>query len=259
MLPDLKAFFESQSRELAAKANRVRQLIGDTHWYTDGAFKEAILLEAIRQRLPAGMDAHRGFVLSADLSGSSKEQDCIVLDRHASAPIFEAVDFRMVNPHGVSALVSVKTKLKKEEFVDATVGLASALQVIAKEPLAGNPFIAVFFFDEDARVKDDTLIGWAKDLAQNVGWPARRTDALDGDIALGPLLVFTLHNRCFRIDADADHKLRIRLYSLPDISSAVFLHLLEKACFEHRKTTAVAAWNVLDDASVATLTATADL
>jgi len=100
-------FFRSLSAELAAQASRVRQLIGDVHWYTDGALKEALLLDAIRRRIPFGTVARRGFVLSDDLTKCSTEQDCLIQDRALSSPVFEAVDFHM-SPPGLLGTTSTR-------------------------------------------------------------------------------------------------------------------------------------------------------
>lgn len=253
---DIKAFFTSQSEELAARAKRVRRLIGDAHWYTDGALKEALVVEFLRQRLPAGMEARRGFVLSRDLSDRSREQDCVIFDRQVSAPVFEAVDFQMVNPQGVCGLISVKTKLQKTEFLDAAQGIVSALKIVAQDSLAGNPFLSIFFFDEDPRAKDDTVVGWVAEFVKGEGWPLRRRDPIGGDQILGPLLAFTLNDRCFRIDySQIDQRTSVRLYTTPaNISAAVFLHQAETSCLNCRKPGATTAWEVLDDSSIATLT-----
>lgn len=255
---DFRAFFESQSQELAAKAKRVRNLIGDRHWYTDGAFKEALLLEAIRQRLPAGVEAKRGFVLSRELTECSTEQDCVIADRMAGVPVFEAVDFHLVQPQRVVALLSAKTTLKKGEFLDAMEGIASALRIVAADPLAANPFLAAFFFDEDSHVKDETLVEWIKELVPAVGWPICRKDPVDGDQVLGPLWLFTLHDRCMRLD-HVDESPRIRIYSIRNVAAAILLHLLETATFEFRDKAPSAAWSILDDESIGQLTLSRDL
>jgi hypothetical protein len=166
----------------------------------------------------------------------------------------------MVGPHSVSGLVSVKTRLDKAAFVDAVIGLASALQIIAAEPLAGNPFVAIFFFDEDSTIQDATIVAWLRELRVQGHWPVHRSDAIDGDRILGPLYVFTLRSRCIRVDHTTGAKTgRVRFYSVPNIAAALFLHLLEGTLFEQRDSPHNPAWGVLDDEAVTTLTATVDL
>jgi hypothetical protein len=259
MKGDHIGFFRSQSIELAAKAKRVRNLIGDRHWYTDGAFKEALLLDAVRLRLPSGMEARRGFVMSDDLSDCSTEQDCLIVDRLSSVPIFEAVDFHMVAPRSVAAIISVKTKLQKAEFIDAAKGVASALQLIASDALAGNPFAALFTFDEDTATRDETIADWIRELLAKKVFPIIRSDPIDGERALSPFYAFTLHDRCVKVQFFPDGNARVLFYKINDVSAAVFLYLLERGTFEARNVHPVAAWSALDDDRVATLTSTTAL
>ena len=46
------AFQKSITKELKALQNRVRYLIGDSHWGEEGRYKEAILRNVIKRFLP---------------------------------------------------------------------------------------------------------------------------------------------------------------------------------------------------------------
>ena len=254
MTPEKLSFFRSQTEEFVAQAERVRSLIKDAHWYTDGAFKEALLLDAIRRRIPMGMQARRGFVLSDDFSDCSKEQDCVVHERHNTTPVFEAVDFQIVKPPGVVALVSVKTKFHKEEFVDALRGLASALKIVADEPGSRVPFVGAFFFDEDATVQDKTVEGWVQQLFEERTLPVIQYSSLEGDRAMAPIYLATLRNKLVRIDCGTDPQVRTLQYRIANLASALFLYLLERSCLATRDAGAAAAWADLEHASVAQLT-----
>ena len=45
--PNIKKFHESLGKELLDVKDRVRYLIGDSHWVSDGEHKEAVLKEVI--------------------------------------------------------------------------------------------------------------------------------------------------------------------------------------------------------------------
>lgn len=252
------AFFQSQSNELAARANRVRQIIGDAHWYTDGAFKEALLLDAIRARLSAGFIARRGFVLSHNLSVCSKEQDCVIHDRTKEAPIFEAADFHMVSPVAVSAIISVKTRLNKGEFQDALAGLASAANILALSPHAPNPFIGLFSFESESGAQDQTVMEWIRDLFSHGVLPIIRRDPLQGDRALGPFWVLTLYDRCIKLVFNSNGGARCTFYRVANVAAATFLFVLERTLAEFRGG-GDSPWNVLEDPGVATMTHAVDL
>jgi hypothetical protein len=254
MTPEKIAFFLSQTEELVAQADRVRSLIKDSHWYTDGAFKEALLLDSVRRRLPMGMQARRGFVLSDDFAECSKEQDCIIHERLNATPVFEAVDFQIVKPTGVVGLVSVKTKFHKDEFLDALRGLVSALKIIAEQSGSQVPFIGAFFFDQDASVQDKTVDGWVKELFEDHTLPVIQRSSLDGDRAMAPMYLATLRNKFVRIDCGTEPQVRTLQYDIANLASALFLYLLERSSLGSRDASAFAAWADLEHPSVARLT-----
>ncbi|WP_164731079.1 hypothetical protein [Anoxybacter fermentans] len=52
---DPKEFQESITKELDTIRNRVRNLIGTSHWGEEGQYKEAILKNVIRRFLPSNL------------------------------------------------------------------------------------------------------------------------------------------------------------------------------------------------------------
>jgi hypothetical protein len=60
---DLPAYFESISAELQAIQNRVRLLIHDAHWPTDGELKESVLRSVLRRSASQTVTVGRGFVV----------------------------------------------------------------------------------------------------------------------------------------------------------------------------------------------------
>ena len=79
-------YLRSLADELRAQSQRVRDLIGDAHWLTDGFHKEFLLAEIIRRHLPGSHIAGRGFVVSpSHLEVRSREQDILVVDTSCEA------------------------------------------------------------------------------------------------------------------------------------------------------------------------------
>src|SRR4051812_43930803 len=62
MTRDLLKYQESLALELRASMDRVRHLIGEAHWLTDGEHKESVLRQVLRTRLPDSTAVGRGFV-----------------------------------------------------------------------------------------------------------------------------------------------------------------------------------------------------
>ena len=78
-------YLSSLAKELSSSSDRVRDLIGNAHWLTDGHHKEHLLRSVLARHLPSGMVAARGFVLDPSSEGvCSTEQDILVVDCLAS-------------------------------------------------------------------------------------------------------------------------------------------------------------------------------
>ena len=58
---NLPSFFQTLSLELNAQADRVRQLIGSSHWISDGSHKEALLRGVVERYVPDATVTSRAF------------------------------------------------------------------------------------------------------------------------------------------------------------------------------------------------------
>src|SRR5437588_11053414 len=97
--PNRHRYLLSLADELHTQSTRVRDLIGDAHWYYDGHHKEYLLVELLRRHLPSGMLASRGFVISPTDPGSqSREQDVLVVDVTQEAPLSSQGGVIVVSP-----------------------------------------------------------------------------------------------------------------------------------------------------------------
>ena len=125
-LPSHHRYLLSLAGELHSQSTRVRDLIGDAHWYCDGHQKGYLLLDLLRRHLPSGMLASRGFVISAtETDRRSREQDILVVDATQEAPIFNQGGVIIVFPRFVRAAVSVKTTMNSVTVEDSVAGLNS--------------------------------------------------------------------------------------------------------------------------------------
>src|SRR5688572_9178491 len=109
MEPRPSDYLRSLSTELTAQADRVRHLIGDRHWLHEGRHKEHLLGEVLRRHLPATATASTGFVVSPTQAICSREQDLLVLDCSAEAPVFSQGGLTIAFPQTVLASISIKT------------------------------------------------------------------------------------------------------------------------------------------------------
>jgi hypothetical protein len=85
---EIEKYLRSLTEETSALKNLVRYLIEDTHWQTDGEWKESVVRQILRRYLPASVTVCRGFVVTADRS--SKQLDVLICDSSADSPATQA-------------------------------------------------------------------------------------------------------------------------------------------------------------------------
>ena len=101
--------------------HRVRNLIADAHWQTDGEWKESVLRQILRRQLPATAIVSRGFVVTE----RAVTHQLDVLIRHASKPVlFRDGDLVLVTPDAVLGIIEVKSRLTPTSFVRGDVALS---------------------------------------------------------------------------------------------------------------------------------------
>lgn len=105
---DITAYFKSLTQELEAQKDRVRNLIGDAHWLTDGEWKESVLRSVLSSRLPDTVKIGRGFIVTQDWTSTQ----CDILIYKANSPvIFREGELVILPPNAVLGVFEVKTRI----------------------------------------------------------------------------------------------------------------------------------------------------
>jgi hypothetical protein len=101
-------YFKSISQELSSLKSRIRNLMTDPHWLTDGEWKESVLRNILRRYLPEKIKVGRGFIYSQD--GCSSQIDVLLYD--SSYPIlFKDGDLVFITPDAVRGIIEVKSNV----------------------------------------------------------------------------------------------------------------------------------------------------
>jgi hypothetical protein len=148
-------YHRSISKELESTRNRIRHLLGDAHWPTEGEYKEAILRRALRTYLPGTLRVGRGFV-SYPNHRSSTQIDVLITDTRYPT-LFQEGDTVIVTPEAVRAIIEVKTTLRTPgDFGKVICTLGRAVADIRE---AGNTQCqAGLFVYEKSNVPDSGLL-----------------------------------------------------------------------------------------------------
>ena len=221
----------SLAEELTAQAKRVRDLIGGSHWFSDGHHKECLLLDLLRRHLPGNTIAARGFVIgSSGEEAQSREQDILILDTSSEAPIFHQGGLVIGFPAQVLASISVKTTLGRKEIIDSVASLNGLRNVAYRDRHDQDIWCGGFFFEEDAGMRN---------------FPKRRYKAIQDGIDQNPVtppppsavtspklapdilasskdLAFIIHHS-YRSDESTIEPARLNSYECNGMATAIFL------------------------------------
>lgn len=158
ILMDIQDYFESLGQELGALKYRVRHLIADAHWQTDGEWKESVLRQVLRRHLPNSALVGRGFVVSRD--SATRQIDILIHD--GSKPVlFRDGDLVFVTPDAVLGIIEVKSRVTPSRFADAARKVAQDIGLVR---LHANirAFAAIFAFEADDAEPNSYLEGTAR-------------------------------------------------------------------------------------------------
>lgn len=143
---DVRNQMISLTREFDALKNRVRNVIGDSHWQTEGEWKESVLRTILRRYVPATIGVGRGFVVRLDRS--STQIDVLLYD--TSAPVLHRDgDLVIVTPDAVRGIIEVKTKIRgSAELATPLCKLAQNAQLAKRHSLTRDDlFIGLFAYE----------------------------------------------------------------------------------------------------------------
>lgn len=114
---DFIEFHKTIGKELDVIKDRVRHLIGNSHWGEEGRYKEAILINVLKRFLPKNFSIGTGFVVANYWVENyiTSQIDIIIYD-NTYPTLFQEGDFVVITAQPVRAIIEVKTNVKLAEF-----------------------------------------------------------------------------------------------------------------------------------------------
>lgn len=226
-LPQRARFLLSLSGELYAQSTRVRDLIGNKHWLSDGHHKEHLLKHLLARYLPSGIEMARGFVVHPTRSDLvSREQDLLFLETNGTAPVFNQGGLCIGLPEQVVAAVAIKTTFGTAELADACATLYAAKKVSAFAAKSGHMWTGLLFFEEGNSSLNCN--GVASQLRRFV----EQSEPLPGMSAI-PDVIAVIGQRAFIVDVGNDAT-QFSLRGFSGDGTVVLLHSLLSHLAQHR-------------------------
>lgn len=136
----------SWASELTSRAKRIRDLIGDKHWLSDGHHKEYLLKEFVKRHVDPSLLIGRGFVRPPDPEHAvSREIDILIVDPKIHPPWFNEGEIIVTAPSAVLAQIHVKTSLTRKELSDVISSIVRTNALIPSQ-LRSSAWSGAFFF-----------------------------------------------------------------------------------------------------------------
>jgi hypothetical protein len=230
-VPDTIDYFKSLASELLSQYQRVRHLIGDKHWLSDGHHKEYLLGSLLERHMPSGVVVSRGFVADLTTADScSREQDILVVDTRYQAPLFNQGGLIIAFPRTVIASISVKSTMTSATVRKTIENQNSVRNVCVNNDLARRHILcAGYFFDPDeviSRHPSKVYGQYEKGANKFPVQPA--PDSAHSHYVPGPELICTSSDLFYRVDvipgeARGLTKPKIHGYQCNGLATAVFL------------------------------------
>jgi len=140
---DPEEFQKSITEELDTIKNRVRNLIGSSHWGEEGRYKEAILRNVIKKFLPSNLSIGTGFVIKKNNGNTqiSSQIDIIIYDNTIPV-LFSEGDFVITTYKNVKGIIEVKTKIINNQLQEIIQKAETNGKLIGK-----NVFNGIFSYE----------------------------------------------------------------------------------------------------------------
>ncbi len=148
----IELFQQSISDEFRAVKNRVRNLIGHSHWGEEGRYKEIILMNMLKKLLPKHLSVGTGFVIGVnDLM--TKQIDIIIYDNRFPL-IFSEGDFVICSNQNTVGIIEVKTKIYLNQ-IETVIKKSHDNGMI----VGNNIFNGIFSYDNQLKLGDPNIQG----------------------------------------------------------------------------------------------------
>ena len=147
---DPEKFQKSITKELDTIKNRVRNLIGSSHWEEEGRYKEAILRNVIKRFLPSNLSIGTGFVIKKNRGNTqiSRQIDIIIYDNTIPV-LFSEGDFVITTYKNVKGIIEVKTKIRNNQLEEIIQKAETNGKLIGK-----NIFNGIFSYEYKGDIND---------------------------------------------------------------------------------------------------------
>ena len=223
---DAKEFQKSITEELNVVKNRVRNLIGNSHWGEEGRYKEAILKNIIRKFLPNNISVGTGFIIKPNNHNRISKQIDIIIYDNSYPVLFSEGDFIITTMKNVKGIIEVKSNIGNgnNTFNNVIRQFDESIEPIRNNIDEKKLFLGIFSFEFNGNIETDAIDNHLKLSAKKVNhislgknYFIRKWKRQDANRLQPPVL-----------DCDSDF---YNIYKIRDLSFSYFIsNLIDIVC-----------------------------
>ncbi len=156
---DVKEFQKSITEELNVVRNRVRNLIGDSHWGEEGRYKEAILKNLLRKFLPNNISVGTGFIVNSNNNDKISKQIDIIIYDNTYPVLFSEGDFIITTIKNVKGIIEVKSNVGSgnNTFQNVITLFDKSIEPIQNNISNKKIFLGIFAFEFTGNIGHHTI------------------------------------------------------------------------------------------------------
>jgi hypothetical protein len=232
MKANIPRYLATWSEELSSRANRVRLLIGNAHWLSDGHHKEFLIREFLGRHLPPQFSVTRGFIRPPDESDRcSPEIDVLVSNPELHPPFFNEGGLVITVPSACIAYIEVKTNFEKKSLLEALSSQIETQKILTRYSVKPQNVwrgITMFNMPESRTLKSagETLGECLEQCYESNKYP--------DFCSLLPNSLAVLDKMVFFLQSKSNNVCQIRGFTLQEVSlSALFTDLFSHIRITH--------------------------
>jgi len=146
-------YYKSLASELKSLKNRVRNFIHDSHWQTDGEWKESVLRSILLRNIPETARIGRGFIITKNYASTQID---VLIYRHDTPVFFRDGDLVFIPPEGVLGIIEVKTSVNTTSLEKALSKLVQMRSKL-KSTLSDGILFGLFSYEANSTTNEEVL------------------------------------------------------------------------------------------------------
>ena len=159
MTEPYKDFLDSWAKEIESRAERVRTLIGNRHWASDGHHKEFLIREFLARYLPPSFRVGHGFVRTHLPNVTcSPEIDILVTNPGRHPLFFDEGGLQIAPVKSLRAAVEVKSTFGSTELIQTLQRIARIRHLVDAERASNDVWLGAVFYNTNSQVNADSVI-----------------------------------------------------------------------------------------------------